>query len=206
MVGNVNKLKVKLNTSLDSGTISQKARRGIHPPLFALWAAMASIVMMFGSLTSAYIVRQAAGNWLEFRMPDIFFFSTAVILISSMTLHGSYWAFRNGRESMYKLLLPITLILGVVFVIMQYQGWTYLYDMGVVLDGNPGGSFFYVISGIHAAHVLGGLFALTVALLHANTLPFKPGEKRRRRFQLVLHYWHFVDFLWLYLFLFLLIQ
>ncbi|HSF89342.1 MAG TPA: cytochrome c oxidase subunit 3 [Saprospiraceae bacterium] len=195
-----------MDTNTATGTIEQKNRKGIHAPLFALWAAMGSMVMMFGSLTSAYIVRQAAGNWLEFRMPDIFFYSTVVILMSSITLHGSYWAFRNGKESMYKLLLPLTVLLGIAFIVMQYQGWNILYSIGVALDGNPGGSFFYVISGIHAAHVIGGVFALTVAMLHAFTLKFKPTEKRRRRFQLVLHYWHFVDFLWLYLFLFLLIQ
>jgi cytochrome c oxidase subunit 3 len=167
---------------------------------------MGSIIMMFGSLTSAYIVRQAAGNWLEFRMPDIFFFSTVVILLSSGALHGSYWAFKNKKENLYRLLLPFTLILGIAFVVMQYKGWMTLYQMGVALDGNPGGSFFYVISGVHAAHVIGGLFAIAVAVLHAFSLSFKPTEKRRRRFQLVLHYWHFVDFLWLYLFLFLLIQ
>lgn len=192
--------------NLDSGTMIRKSRRGIYPPLFALWAAMCSIVMMFGALTSAYIVRQAAGNWLEFRMPDIFFFSTIVILLSSAALHGSYWAFNHGKEGMYKTLLPLALLLGLAFIIMQYQGWTALYAMGVALDGNPGGSFFYVISGIHAAHVSGGIFVLAVAVLHAFVLTFKPGEKRRRRFQLVLHYWHFVDFLWVYLFLFLLIQ
>ena len=195
-----------MNTGTASGIMEQKTRKGIHAPLFALWAAMGSMVMMFGSLTSAYIVRQAAGNWLEFRMPDIFYYSTVLILLSSVTLHGSYWAFRNGKETMYKLLLPLTVMLGIGFIIMQYQGWNILYSIGVALDGNPGGSFFYVISGIHAAHVIGGVFALTVAMLHAFTLKYKPTEKRRRRFQLVLHYWHFVDFLWLYLFLFLLIQ
>lgn len=195
-----------MSTLISSGTIEQKSRKGFYAPLFALWAGMGSIVMMFGSLTSAYIVRQGAGNWLEFRMPDIFFYSTIVMLVSSVTLHGSYWAFRNNREMLYKLLLPLTLVLGIIFVTMQYQGWNALYAIGVALDGNPGGSFFYVISGIHAAHVIGGIFALTVALLHAFMLPYKPTEKRRRRFQLVLHYWHFVDFLWLYLFLFLLIQ
>lgn len=162
--------------------------------------------MMFGSLTSAYIVREAAGNWLEFRVPDIFFLSTAVMLFSSLTLHGSYTAFRKNREAPYKWLLGFTLLLGITFVILQYQGWMRLYDIGVVLDGNPGGSFFYVISGIHVAHVIGGIFALCTACLHAYSLSFKPTEKRRRRFQLVTHYWHFVDFLWLYLFLFLLIQ
>ncbi len=194
-----------MNTNSDS-IIIEKSRRGIYAPLFALWAAMGSMVMMFGSLTSAYIVRQSAGNWLEFRMPDIFFYSTVVILLSSVALHGSYWAFRKGKEAVYKLLLPVALALGIAFIVMQYQGWNNLYSIGVALDGNPGGSFFYVISGIHAAHVVGGLFAITVAVLHAFTLTYKQTEKRRRRFQLVLHYWHFVDLLWLYLFLFLLIQ
>jgi cytochrome c oxidase subunit 3 len=194
-----------LNTNSDSLTL-EKSRRGIYAPLFALWAAMGSMVMMFGSLTSAYIVRQSAGNWLEFRIPDIFYYSTVVILLSSVALHGSYWAYRNGRETVYKLLLPVALLLGIAFIIMQYQGWNALYSIGVALDGNPGGSFFYVISGIHAAHVVGGLFAIAVAVMHAFTLTYKQTEKRRRRFQLVLHYWHFVDLLWLYLFLFLLIQ
>lgn len=195
-----------MNTDINTGTLEPKRVRGIYAPLFALWAAMGSIVMMFGSLTSAYIVRQAAGNWLEFRIPDIFYVSTGVILVSSVFLHAAYWAFRNGREMMYKAMLPIALGLGILFIVLQYQGWNALYAIGVALDGNPGGSFFYVISGIHAAHVIGGIFAMTVALMHAYSLPYKPTEKRRRRFQLVLHYWHFVDFLWLYLFLFLLIQ
>ena len=183
-----------------------KPRRGVYAPLFALWVAMASMVMMFGALTSAYIVRQAAGNWLEFKIPDIFFASTIVILISSFTLHGSYWAFRNGKEQLYRIGLPVTLVLGIIFIILQYKGWMDLYNIGVPLDGNPSGSFFYLISGLHAAHVIGGIFAISVATLHAFSLKYKVTEARRRRFQIVLHYWHFVDFLWLYLFIFLLIQ
>ncbi len=186
--------------------VKNNPRRGVYPPLFALWLGMGGIIMMFGSLTSAYIVRQASGNWLEFRVPDMFFFSTIVMLLSSMTLHASYRAFRKGNESVYKIGLPVTLLLGMIFIVLQYYGWNDLYKIGVALDGNPSGSFFYVISGIHAAHVIGGIFALMVAATHAYSLSFKPTEKRRRRFQLVLHYWHFVDFLWLYLFLFLLIQ
>lgn len=195
-----------MNTNSHITNVIDRPRRGISSPLFALWIAMASIVMMFGSLTSAYIVRHAAGNWLEFKVPEIFFYSTVVILISSIVLHVSYWAFRNGKKTLYRLALPLSLILGIAFIILQYKGWLALYNIGVPLDGNPSGSFFYVISGIHAAHVIGGIFAITVATLNAFSLPYKPTEKRRRKFQLVLHYWHFVDFLWVYLFLFLLIQ
>ena len=181
-------------------------RRGVYAPLFAMWVAMAGMVMMFGSLTSAYIVRHAAGNWLEFKIPDVFYLSTIIILLSSFTLHLSYWAFKNERKQLYKIALPVTLVLGILFIIMQYQGWMELYNIGVLLDGNPSGSFFYLISGLHAAHVIGGLFALCVATQHAFSLKFNPVEKRRRRFQIVLHYWHFVGFLWLYLFIFLMIQ
>ena len=195
-----------MNTTHSDITSVLKPRRGVYAPLFAMWVAMASIVMMFGSLTSAHIVRQAAGNWLEFELPDVFFISTVVILLSSVTLHASYHAFKKGNESLYKILLPITLMLGMVFIVLQYMGWMDLYDIGVLLDGNPSGSFFYLISGLHAAHVSGGIFALFVAVVHAFSLKFKPTERRRRRFQIVMHYWHFVDFLWLYLFIFLLIQ
>lgn len=195
-----------MNTNSQIAITSHRPRKRMNSTLFALWVAMASIAMMFGSLTSAYIVRHAAGNWLEFRVPDIFFFSTGVILLSSLILHLSYWGFNKGKAGLYKIGLPVTLLLGILFIVLQYQGWLALYNIGVPLDGNPSGSFFYVISGIHAAHVLGGIFAIAVATLHAFTLTYKPSEKRKKRFQLVLHYWHFVDFLWLYLFLFLLIQ
>jgi len=190
---------------IETGAVKAGTRRGINPKLFALWVAMGGIIMMFGSLTSAYLVREAAGNWLEFRVPEVFFTSTALMVLSSLTLHGSYTAFRKGREGLYKGLLAATLVLGLAFITYQYQGWQQLYQIGVALDGNPGGSFFYVISGIHAAHVLGGIFSLVVALMHAFSLSFHPTERRRRRFQLVVHYWHFVDALWLYLFFFLLI-
>ncbi|MEP6795094.1 MAG: hypothetical protein ABJB16_12255, partial [Saprospiraceae bacterium] len=78
------------NSQIVSGI--EKPKRGVNSTLFALWIAMGSMVMLFGSLTSAYIVRHAAGNWLEFRIPDIFFYSTGVILLSSLILHLSYWA------------------------------------------------------------------------------------------------------------------
>lgn len=177
----------------------------IHPHKFALWIAMASIMMMFAAFTSAYLVRQAAGNWLEFSLPSIFYTSTILILISSITLQWSYNGFKTTNESAYKLGLVLSLILGLMFVVMQYLGWTALYNIGVDLKGNPSGSFLYVITGVHAAHVIGGIAALLVAILHAFSLKFKPNYIRKIRFELVLYYWHFVGFLWVYLFIFLLI-
>jgi len=186
--------------------VALNKRNTIHPHKFALWAGMASITMMFGAFTSAYIVKQAAGNWLDFSFPPVFYISTFTILASSITLHLSFQSFVAKRENPYKIFLSISLLLGIMFVIFQYLGWTQLFSIGVDLKGNVSGSFFYLLSGIHALHVLGGIAAIVVALLHAFTLKFSVTEKRIHRFDLVRNYWHFVDFLWIYLFIFLLIS
>jgi cytochrome c oxidase subunit III len=188
-------------------TVATKYRRSkIHPKKFALWVACASMLMLFAAFTSAYIVRQAAGNWLEFRLPDIFYINTIVILLSSAALHGSYLAFKRGKTQAYRVLLGITLILGLAFLVLQYQGWQALNDIGVGLTTNPSGSFVYVISGVHAAHILGGIAALVVAIIHANALPHKVTKARKLRFELTSIYWHFVDFLWVYLLVFFTLQ
>lgn len=190
---------------LSAGHMSDRKSR-IHPQLFGLYIGVAGILMMFAALTSAYIVRQAAGNWLEFRFPDQFFWSTAIILLSSVTLHLSYSSFVKGKEVAYKSLLLLSFCLGIGFVVTQYSGWMEMERIGVYLTGNPSGSFVYAISGLHAAHVLGGIAALLVAIAHAFGLRFKPTPARALRFKLVVHYWHFVDALWIYLLVFFILQ
>ena len=181
-------------------------RNKIHPWKFALWIGCASITMMFAAWTSAYVVRHAAGNWLEFRLPNIFFYNSLVLLLSSVTLQFSYISFKKENEKMYKGLLILTAILGLLFVGLQYEGWNQLKNIGVPLTKNPSGDFIYVFSGFHAAHVLGGIAVLAVALTHAFALKFKPTPKRKLRFELTLTYWHFVDLLWVYLITFFVIQ
>ncbi len=178
----------------------------IHPHKLALWIAIGSIIMMFAAFTSAYVVRRAAGNWLEFKLPDIFMLNTAVIVLSSVTLHLAYTGFKQGKEQRYKTMLIATFVLGLLFVVLQYMGWEALTAIGATFTVNPSSSFIYVISGLHAAHVLGGIAAITVALVHAYVLPYKPTLKRKQRFELVVHYWHFVDVLWVYLMVFFMIQ
>lgn len=178
----------------------------IHPHKLALWVGIGSIIMMFGGFTSAYVVRRAAGNWLEFKLPDIFFVNTAVILASSVTLHLAYKGFLARKEAQYKGMLLATFALGLIFVVLQYQGWQALNAIGATFTVNPSSSFIYVISGLHAAHVLGGIGALTVALAHAYLLPYKPTLRRKQRFELVVQYWHFVDLLWVYLVVFFMLN
>jgi cytochrome c oxidase subunit 3 len=183
-----------------------KTRNKIHPHKFALMVACASIVMMFAALTSAYIVRHAQGNWLEFKLPNVFMYSTLIILLSSMTLQGSYFAFVKEKTPVYKGLLLTSFVLGLTFLVLQYLGWLALFNIGVEFNGNPSGSFVYVISGLHAVHILAGLGVLFVALVHAFSLSSTVTKIRKRRLELSLIFWHFLGFLWIYLFSFFLLQ
>lgn len=174
----------------------------IHPHKFALWLVFAAVIMMFTGFTSAYVVRQAQGNFLEFKIPNLFFYNTATLILSSILLHGSYEAFKRGFELRYKWLMVGAFVTGIVFIILQYLGWVELSKGGVTITGNPAGSFFYLIPFVHLLHVLGGLVVLVIALVHAFYLKYKVTERRKIRFQLTLQYWHFVDILWIYLMVF----
>ncbi len=185
--------------------VNQFHQRRIHPQKFALWTSFASIFMMFIALTSAYIVKQAAGNWLEFPLPTVFIFSTVSIVLSSLALHWSWSSFKQAKKSQYKLGLMLAIGLGLGFVVLQYLGWTTLFSYGVDLKGNVSGSFFYLITGLHALHVLGGITALLITALNSFMLDFKPTKDRIHRYELVLHYWHFVDVLWIFLLVFIIV-
>lgn len=184
----------------------QNSNNRINPQKFALWLAMASIIMMFGAFTSAYIVKQAAGNWLEFPLPTLFFINTGIIIVSSIALQYAFNSFKSLNERGYKSGLLLTFILGICFVVLQVKGWNELFSIGIDLKGNPSGSFLYLITGVHAAHVIGGIAALFVAIFHAFTLKFKPNKNRKNRFELVVQYWHFVGLLWIYLLGFLILK
>ncbi len=166
---------------------------------FGLWIGIAGMMMVFTSLTSAYIVRKAAGNWLEFKLPDVFFYNALLALAGSVVLQASYMAFKREKFVAYKALLVLTLLMGLAFLTGQYAGWHQLTDMGVFLQGNPSGSFIFVLSGLHALHVLAGLTVLSVAVLQAYSLPERVTERRKFRFEQTLTFWHFLTFLWVYL-------
>ena len=185
-------------------TIEDKKQGGINPQMFALWVGMGSIIMMFTGWTSAYIVKHAAGNWLEFGLPKMFYVSTGVIVLSSIALQISYVNYKRQNERLYKGMLVLAFVLGLAFIAFQYQGWNQLFEMGVDFKGNVAGSFTYLITGAHAVHVLGGIATLIVAMIHAFSLKFRYKEERKNRFELVLQYWHFVGILWVYILLFML--
>ncbi len=194
-----------------ASTSQALSRNRMHPMQLGLLIGCGSILMMFTALTSAYIVRQEAGNWLEFPLPQLFYVSAGILLASSATLHLAFLAFKradvgNSAARQYRVLLVLTALLGLAFVIVQYQAWQAMYAAGLQLSGNPAPAFVYVLSGTHAAHVLGGLVALVVALIHGFKLPVVPAPHRVVRLRLTLTYWHFMDLLWIYLLVFFALQ
>ncbi len=194
-------------TFAKSMILETKEKRGrIHPQKFALWVACAGMIMFFAAFTSAYLVRQGAGNWLEFVMPDLFFYNTIVILLSSVILHSAFIAFKKMNTLLYKTLLGVSLVLGIIFLVLQYQAWLVLTANGIELTTNPSSSFLFVISGFHAAHALGGVVAIAIAFVTALTKKHEVTPVRKLRLELTIQYWHFVDILWLYLFIFLIVQ
>lgn len=183
--------------------VSSNERKRIHPHKFALWVAMGSIVMMFAGLTSAYIVRRSQANWLAFQLPVIFWYSTLVILISSLTMHLSVKAFQAREMQRYRSLITATAALGVLFALMQFVGFYSLQSSGVNILGqgsNPSASFLGIITGLHVLHVLGGVVALIVIFIRAFSLKTKSYSSVP--LEIVSTYWHFVDILWIYLFIF----
>lgn len=188
---------------------SPKKIRRIHPKKFALWTAIVSMLMLFSAFTSAYIVRKASSNWLAFPIVDEFFYSTGVILSSSVILHVAYKAFVTKNYTLYKILLTLGLGLGVLFVALQYMGWLTLNNepYEIFIATNQSSSFFVLLVGTHALHVIGGITALMISWIYAlkrSTQEWTP--KGQLRLELTFTYWHFVDILWLYLLFFLWIQ
>jgi cytochrome c oxidase subunit III len=181
--------------------VMKEEKNRIHPQKFTLWIALAGIVMMFAGLTSAYIVKRNLANWLTFDLPKIFWASTAVIILSSLTVILSRNSFRQREMKQYRFWLAVTLVLGILFVSLQYIGFRQLWHQGITLTRNVSFSFLYIIVGLHALHVIAGVVALAVIL--AKAFSIKRKNYSTVPIDMMNTYWHFVDFLWIYLLVFL---
>ncbi len=175
----------------------------MNPKKFAMWLFIGSVGMLFAALTSAYIVRQAEGNWLYFDLPQIFTISTVVIVLSSITMQWAYWSAKKDNLSMVKIMVTITSLLGLVFLVLQVEGWKALVAEQVYLVGNPSGSFLYIISGLHGLHLLSAVIFLLIVLV--STYRYKVHSQNLSQIEMCTTYWHFLGGLWLYLFVFLLL-
>ncbi|MDZ4838895.1 MAG: cytochrome c oxidase subunit 3 [Bacteroidota bacterium] len=185
----------------------------VNPTRFTLWLFLITVTMLFAAFTSALIVSRTDaiqnGSWISYSIPNIFTFSTVVIALSSLSMQWAYYNAGKNEIDKNRLALWITFILGMVFLVAQVLGYKALTANGIHLTGDStvvnghsvaakNGAFFYVISGIHALHVVGGVFILLFTLISAYR--FRVHSRNMLRINLCTTYWHFIGVLWVYLF------
>lgn len=176
-----------------------------------VWLGIGGSVLLFTVLLGIYIVRQTGPGWADVALPNVFILSTFVILLSSLTLHNANRAFQHEQFANYRINIATTLILGTLFILLQGWGWRQMVQAGVGLEGNPAGGFVYVLSGLHLLHILIGLIFLVITLVEAlrrrayvEAFVYSVNPPNQLKIRLITLYWHFVDVLWVALFVFLL--
>ena len=186
-------------------TLKEQRKKAAKPLLFI---SIAGLSMMFAGLTSGYVVSRTSqiveGDWLEFALPKIFYASTVIVVLISLLLHFALVSIKNDNVGRSKLLLSSATVLGMLFVVFQLMGWNELRDAGIYFTGegsNTAGSWVYVITLLHLLHLIAGVIVLIVTFIKSNL-----GHYNSQEFlgiDLCATYWHFVDVLWVFLFIFL---
>ncbi|APU95808.1 MULTISPECIES: cytochrome c oxidase subunit 3 [Sphingobacterium] len=189
-----------IQAQTDEKLVQRKAQK------FNLWLGMLGMFMMFAALSSGFIVYTASGvdKGIKTLLPNALLYSTLVIVVSSLTMFLAHKAAKNGESSKQRLFLIATFILGVVFFALQVHAWNVLIDRGVYfVNNNASQSFIYVFIWMHLAHIIAGLIVLIGAIIGINKLP-KDGNLFRM--DLASIFWHFLDLLWIYIYVFLLLN
>jgi cytochrome c oxidase subunit 3 len=186
--------------------IQQEDRINLGAKKFGMWIFIFTSFMFFAALTSGFIVYSGGrGRGLHIILPHAFMYSTACIIVSSITLYMASKAARGLQFAQQRLYLWITIALGIVFFLIQLYGWSQLISMGVYfVNNNASQSFIYVFTGMHLIHIIAGVLLLTNAL----TGSYKNIPQVRNLFKMEISsiFWHFVDIIWIYLYVFLLLN
>ena len=195
---------------LPSGTGGWLTKRR-EPFAFMLYLAMVGSALLFLFLIFVFITKESRNQDIPIKIPGMFWASTFVILASSATLYWANKAFRQERFRSYRLNISLTLIAGIFFIILQGLGWRKMLLAGITMSNNTGGMFIYILSGLHIAHTLGGLIALAFAnrdafqrMEYVDAYVYSVNPPNQLKIKLITLYWHFIDILWIALFMFLL--
>jgi len=176
--------------------------RGVHPKELMMWLYLASTGMLFAGFTSAYMVQRFHEFWKTFAIPPIFWVNTGVLLLSSLAFSVGRRAFMQGDYQKFRYALMATLLLGVLFLLGQVVGWQLLVREGLFLAGNHKAvSYFYVLTGLHAVHLVVGLVVMGYWTWRA--LRYRVGPDQALGLRLAGLFWHALDVLWVYLVVFL---
>jgi cytochrome c oxidase subunit 3 len=166
------------------------------PARFGMLAFMGTISMLFIGFTSEYILRAASADWRPLSPPGILWLSTLLLACSSVALESARRGLRTFNVRLVKNGILATGVLGALFVVGQVLGWRALAAQGIFLATNPHSSFYYLLTGLHGLHLIGGLIWLVPVTLRAHRMEYTPGTDA---LGLVALYWHFLGALWLYL-------
>ena len=185
----------------DSGPEDRPQRRGSpgiigDPARFGLLAFMGTVSMLFIGFTSAYILRRASFDWRPLAAPPVLWLNTGILALSSVALEVARRRLRGWDLASAQRWGTATAALGLAFLAGQFVGWQQLRAVGVFLASNPHSSFFYVLTGVHALHLLGGLAWGLVVVARLRSMTLTPGEDGLGLFAT---FWHFLGALWLYL-------
>lgn len=187
---------------LTQGTLEEKNNRAKK---MMLWFGIVSLIMSFAGWTSAFVVSSTRPDWLkDFQLPNAFIVSTVAIILSSASFFLAKQALKKDKRQLTTLWLFVTLILGCAFILNQFLGFQQIINLGYNFTGptsNVTMSYIYLIAVVHIAHVIVGLVCLLVVIF--NHLRQKYKASQMLGFELASTFWHFIDILWLYLFLFL---
>jgi len=192
--------------TLNQGEMGQELPPSLKAKKFILWLFVVSSTIMFGGFTSFYIVFAASkGKGHGLVLPDVFMYSTAVLVLSSICLFLGAKAVRNQNLQLQKIFLSATLILGLIFGWFQIDAWSALYQTGATLvNNNAAISLIYIVSGMHLLHIVAGLIFIAISLYGAFTNV--PAQKAVYRIEIASIFWHFIDILWIYPYVFLLLN
>jgi len=186
-------------------TFEEQKSRNERSYKLLLWFAMLSMTMMFAGLSSAFVVSKSREDWLKnFELPTAFYFSTVAIVLCSISFYLAKRAIKKDDQTITTFFLLLTLALGITFVILQFTGFGQLTSAGYYFTGpesNIATTFLYVIAVLHLAHLAGGLISLLIIIY--NHFKQKYNSTQYLGIELGAMYWHFLDFLWVCLFLFL---
>jgi len=192
--------------TLNQEEVAERTQATSKAKKFILWLFVVSSTIMFGGFTSYYIVFAASkGKGHGLVLPDVFEYSTAVLILSSICLFLAAKAVRKQNVQTQKVFLWLTLVLGVAFGYLQVDAWSALYQSGATLvNNNAAISIIYIVSGMHLIHIFAGLCFILNSLWGAYSKVSQ--ENAVYRIEIASIFWHFIDILWIYLYVFLLLN
>lgn len=186
----------------------------IHPHFILLILLLAGVTALFVGFSASYLYTRVQSNSAPLELPSLFYFNTLLLITSSFTLIRANKAYLNDETEVFRKFLVLTLILSILFLLSQIAAWYQLFSQDIFINHSNMSAFMYVISGVHFAHVIAGIPFLVVFIYDAykkmkepvSVLVYFSDPTKRRKLKLLTIYWHYLDFLWIYLVLFFLIN